>query len=103
MNEEVMASMVSWLPILFMLCIFYFLLYKPQKRAREAREEMLNSLKVGARVVTIGGIYGTIDEIYSETLKLRIAENVVIEVGRGAISTIVEKAAQPEELVTEEK
>ena len=103
MNEEVMASMVSWLPILFMLCIFYFLLYKPQKRAREAREEMLNSLKVGARVVTIGGIYGTIDEIYSETLKLRIAENVVIEVGRGAISTIVEKTAETEELAVEEK
>ena len=102
MNEEAMAAMVSWLPILFMVCIFYFLLYKPQKKAREAREEMLNNLKVGARVVTIGGIYGTIEEIYTETLKLKIAENVVIE-GRGAISTIVEKAAQPEELVTEEK
>lgn len=103
MNEEAMAAMVSWLPILFMVCIFYFLLYKPQKRAREAREEMLSNLKVGARVVTIGGIYGTIEEIYTETLKLKIADNVVIEVGRGAISTIVEKAVQPEELVTEEK
>lgn len=103
MSEETMASMLSWLPILFMLFIFYFLLYKPQKRAREAREAMLNSLKVGARVITIGGIYGTIDEIYSETLKLRIAENVVIEVGRGAISTIVEKTAEVEELATEEK
>ncbi len=103
MNEEAMAAMVSWLPILFMVCIFYFLLYKPQKRAREAREEMLSNLKVGARVVTIGGIYGTIEEIYTETLKLKIAENVTIEVGRGAISMIVEKATQPEELVTEEK
>lgn len=103
MSEEAMASMLSWLPILFMLFIFYFLLYKPQKRAREAREAMLNSLKVGARVITIGGIYGTIDEIYSETLKLRIAENVVIEVGRGAISTIVEKTSEVDELATEEK
>ena len=103
MNEEAMAAMVSWLPILFMVFIFYFLLYKPQKKAREAREEMLSNLKVGARVITIGGIYGTIEEIYTETLKLKIADNVAIEVGRGAISTIVEKAAQPEELVTEEK
>ena len=101
MNEEAMASMISWLPILFMLFIFYFLLYKPQKKAREERDKMLNSLQVGARVVTIGGIYGTIDEIYSETLKLKIADNVVIEVGRGAISNIVEKAAQSEELATE--
>ena len=103
MNEEAMASMLSWLPILFMLFIFYFLLYKPQKKAREAREEMLSNLQVGVRVITIGGIYGTIEEIYTESLKLRIAENVVIEVGRGAISTIIEKTAQPEELVTEEK
>ncbi len=91
MSEEAMASMISWLPILFMVCIFYFLLYKPQKRAREERETMLSSLQVGARIVTIGGIYGTIEEIYSETLKIKIAENVVIEVGRGAVSTIVEK------------
>ncbi len=98
MSEEAMASMISWLPILFMLVIFYFLLYKPQKRAREERDKMLNSLQVGARVVTIGGIYGTIDEIYSETLKLKIAENVVIEVGRGAISTIVEKTKEEVEV-----
>ena len=98
MNEEAMASMISWLPILFMLCIFYFLLYKPQKRAREERDKMLSSLKVGVRVITIGGIYGTIDEIYTETLKLKVAENVVIEVGRGAISTIVEKSKEEIEI-----
>ncbi|MBQ7705246.1 MAG: preprotein translocase subunit YajC [Selenomonadaceae bacterium] len=86
-----MASMISWLPILFMLFIFYFMLYKPQKRAREERDKMLSSLQVGARVITIGGIYGTIEEIYTETLKLKIAENVAIEIGRGAVSTIVEK------------
>lgn len=90
MNEEAMAAMVSWLPILFMLFIFYFLLYKPQKKAREERDKMLKSLQVGTRVITIGGIYGTIDEIYSETIKLKIAENVVIEIGRGAVSTIVQ-------------
>ena len=89
MNEEAMAAMLSWLPILFMLLIFYFMLYKPQKKAREARDQMLRSLQVGARIMTIGGIYGTIDAIYTETIKLKIAENVVIEVGRGAVSMIV--------------
>ena len=90
MNEEAMAAMVSWMPILFMLFIFYFMLYKPQKRAREERDKMLNSLQIGARIITIGGIYGTITEIYSETIKIKIAENVVIEIGRGAVSMIVE-------------
>jgi preprotein translocase subunit YajC len=90
MNEEAMAAMLSWLPIMFMLFIFYFMLYKPQKKAREERDKMLNSLQVGARVITIGGIYGTISAIYSDTLKLNIAKNVEIEIGRGAVSMIVE-------------
>jgi preprotein translocase subunit YajC len=90
MNEEAMAAMLSWLPILFMLFIFYFMLYKPQKKARDERDKMLKSLQVGARVVTIGGIYGTISKIYTETIKLKIADNVEIEVGRGAVSMIIE-------------
>ena len=94
MNEEAMAAMLSWFPILFMLVIFYFMLYKPQKKAREERDKMLKSLQVGARIVTIGGIYGTITEIYTETIKIKIAENVVIEVNRGAVSMIVENAAE---------
>ena len=91
MNEEAMAAMLTWMPILFMMFIFYFMLYKPQKKAREERDKMLKSLQIGNRIITIGGIYGTIKEIYTETIKIKIAENVVIEVGRGAVSTIVEK------------
>ena len=94
MNEEAMAATLSWLPILFMVFIFYFMLYKPQKKAREERDKMLSSLQVGARIMTIGGIYGTITEIYTETLKIKIAENVVIEIGRGAVSMIVESKPQ---------
>ena len=90
MNEESMAAMLSWLPIMFMLFIFYFMLYKPQKKAREERDKMLKSLQVGARIITIGGIYGTISKIYTETIQLKIADNVEIEVGRGAVSMIVE-------------
>ena len=90
MNEEAMAAMLSWMPILFMVFIFYFMLYKPQKKAREDRDKMLKSLQIGARIITIGGIYGTITEIYTETIKIKIAENVVIEIGRGAVSMIVE-------------
>ena len=94
MNEDAMAAMLSWFPILFMLVIFYFMLYKPQKKMRDERNKMLQSLQIGARIVTIGGIYGTITEIYTETLKIKIAENVIIEVNRAAVSMIVEKSAE---------
>ena len=88
MTEDTMAAMVSWMPILFMVAIFYFLLYKPQQKARKDRENMLSRLHMGMRVVTIGGIYGVIDDIEGEILKLKVAENVVIEVNRSAISAI---------------
>lgn len=89
MSEDTMAAMVSWMPILFMVVIFYFLLYKPQQKARRERESMLNHLHVGTRIVTIGGIFGTIDELDDEIIKLKIAENVIIDVSRGAVSSIV--------------
>ena len=50
MGNEAMASMISWLPIIFMLVIFYFLLYRPQKQARQEREKMLAALQVGVEV-----------------------------------------------------
>ena len=90
MNEDTMAAMMSWMPIIFMVAIFYFLLYKPQQKARKDRENMLNRLHIGMRVVTIGGIYGTIDDIDGEILKIQIAENVIIDVNKGAVNSIVE-------------
>lgn len=88
MTEDTMAAMVSWMPILFMVAIFYFLIYKPQQKARKDRETMLNRLHIGMRVVTIGGIFGVIDDLTEEIIHLKVAENVVIEVSRNAISAI---------------
>ena len=91
MENEAMASMISWLPIIFMLVIFYFMLYRPQKQARQEREKMLAALQVGVEVVTIGGIYGTITALDEESLKLKIAEGVEIKISRQAVNMLVQK------------
>jgi len=91
MGNEAMASMISWLPIIFMLVIFYFLLYRPQKQARQEREKMLAALQVGAEVVTIGGIYGTITALDEETVNLKIAEKVEIKISRQAVNMVAQK------------
>ena len=91
MDNEAMAGILSWAPILFMLLIFYFLLYRPQKRARQERDEMLGSLKIGVEIVTIGGIYGTISELNEEFVKLKIADNVEIKISKNAIGTLAAK------------
>ena len=89
MDSEMTATLASWGPIAAMLVIFYFLLYRPQKKAQREREEMLNSLKKGSKVVTIGGIYGTIVELKEEVIKLKIADNVEIEMSRSSVNSIV--------------
>ena len=89
MDIETTSMLATWGPILVMVVIFYMLLYRPQKKAQQERDQMLSSLQKGSRIVTIGGIYGTITELNEKTIKLKIAEKVEIEMARGSVSSIV--------------
>lgn len=86
MSPEMAAALGTWGPIIIMVAIFYFLLYRPQKNAQKRRMSMLDSLKTGNRVMTIGGIYGTIVAIDDTKVELKIAEHTVIEVARSSIN-----------------
>ena len=79
----------TWGPIVVMIAIFYFLLYRPQKKQQNRRRAMLDNLKKGDQVITIGGIYGTIVELGDTSLKLKIADGVVIEVVRSSVTANV--------------
>ncbi|MCB5725482.1 MAG: preprotein translocase subunit YajC [Mitsuokella jalaludinii] len=79
----------TWGPIVVMIAIFYFLLYRPQKKQQNRRRAMLDNLKKGDQVITIGGIYGTIVELGDTSLKLKIADGVVIEVVRSSVNANV--------------
>ena len=79
----------TWGPIVVMIAIFYFLLYRPQKKQQNRRRAMLDNLKKGDQVTTIGGIYGTIVELGDTSLKLKIADGVVIEVVRSSVNANV--------------
>ncbi len=68
---------------------FYFLIIRPQQTRQRQQRELMAAIKPGDRVVTVSGIYGTIESVDAETVMLRIAENVDVEVARGAISQIV--------------
>lgn len=90
MDMDIATTLATWGPIVVMLIIFYFLLYRPQKQAQRERENMLNNLQKGARVVTIGGIYGTISSLNEKIVKLKIADRVEIEVARSSIGSVVD-------------
>jgi preprotein translocase subunit YajC len=70
--------------------IFYFLLIRPQQKQKRERETMLTALKKGDRVVTTGGLYGTITGLEEQKVVLRVADQVRLEFDRAAIARIVE-------------
>lgn len=85
-------SLVGLLPILLIFLVFYFLLIVPQQRQRRKTQEMLSNLKTGDRVVTSGGIYGTVTGFRNSAVQLQVANQVRIDVARTAIAGL-----QPEE------
>ena len=84
--------------------IFYFLIIRPQNKKKKEAADMLKSLKKGDRVVTIGGIHGTIQSIKEDNVVLKIDGNTKMTFSRSAISSVVEQsrpakkaAPEPEE------
>lgn len=76
------------LPIFLILIIFYVLLILPAQRRQKKTAQMLQALKNGDKVVTNGGIYGTIVGLDGDAVQLRIAEQVKIKVARSAIAGV---------------
>lgn len=77
--------LVQLIPFALVLAIFYFIILLPMKKRQKKVQEFLGGLKVGDRVITSGGIYGSITKITDQSLQLQIAQNVRIEVARSAI------------------
>jgi len=76
---------VQFIPFLLILGIFYFIILLPMKKRQQKVQAFLDALKVGDRVITSGGIHGSITKLSDQTLQLQIANNVRIDVSRSAI------------------
>ena len=77
--------------LVFMFGIFYFLLIRPQQQQQKQRYQMLSALKTGDRVVTAGGLHGVITKLDDDTVLLRIAEKVEVEVQKSGIAGLAAK------------
>ncbi len=83
------AALVQFLPIVAIGLVFYFLVIAPANKQRKKTQEMISSLKKGDRVITTGGIYGTVQGVEPDAVYLKIAENVKVKVARSAVSGVV--------------
>ena len=82
------SGIVGFLPLIFILAIFYLIVFLPARRRQKKLQEMIDSLKSGDKVVTSSGIYGTIVGFKDDRIQLRVAENVKIEMSRNAVTAL---------------
>ncbi len=76
-------------PLIIMIPIFYLLVFRPQQKKQKQFQQMLSQLKKNDKVVTSAGIHGLIVAIKENTLSLKIADNVKIEMDRSSVSRVV--------------
>lgn len=82
---------MAW-PFILMGVIFYVMIYRPQKRDQKKRSEMLDSLKIGTNIVTIGGIFGTITKVQEDRIRIKVAKGVEIHIRKSAVGGVVTTA-----------
>lgn len=105
MDGQMTSSLVMFTAIIL---IFYFLIIRPQKKREKETKDMLNALKKGDKVVSIGGIHGTVITVKDTTVVVKVDDNARIEFTKSAISQVLNKqvtkpASKKDKKANEEK
>ena len=91
------SLLTGFLPLIAIVFIFYFLIIRPQNKKRKETEKMLAALKKGDRVVTIGGLHGTVQNVRDSTVIIKVDDNVKLEFLRSAVSNVITASKEKEE------
>jgi len=79
-------AFLQFVPIILVFAIFYFLLIAPMRKRQKALQSLVENLKKGDRVVTNGGLYGTVAGVEEKSVILKVAENVKVKIAKSAVS-----------------
>ncbi|MBI5241580.1 MAG: preprotein translocase subunit YajC [Elusimicrobia bacterium] len=88
---------VNMIPIAAVFVIFYFFLIRPQQKQMKEHQRMLDSAQKGDRILTTGGLYGTIVGLKGTDLEVRFAENVKLTLARSGVAKVLSSEAAPAE------
>jgi len=85
------GSMFSMLPLFLLIVVFYFLILRPQQKRNKEQQAMMAALQKGDEIVTNGGLLGRVQKVNDNNVSLEIAENVVVQVQKAAVQTVLPK------------
>ena len=79
------------LPFLLVFIVFYFFIIRPQKRREDTRKTMIEAVKKGDRIVTIGGVHGTVTKVDETSVLAQVDDNVKLRFDKNAVASVVTK------------
>lgn len=82
--------LVQLIPFVVIFGIFYLLIIMPARKKQKKHQNMINSLTGGERIITAGGIYGTVTRVMDDRFVIQVDGNTKIEITKGSISTVLE-------------
>jgi len=88
------SFLTAIIPFVLVFVIFYLLIIMPSRRKQKKHQEMVGQLKPGDKIVTTGGIYGTVMGTQQDRIELKIAANTKIDITKSAVAVIVNKPAE---------
>ena len=93
MNSATGSMWTTFIMFGAIILIFYFLIIRPQKKRDKETQAMLDALKKGDKIITIGGIHGTVVAVKEKTVVIKVDDNARIEFLKSAVSTVVNNDA----------
>ena len=84
-DGSAVSPWVQLIPFALVLGIFYFIILLPMRRRQKKVDEFLRSLKVGDKIITSGGLYGSITRLGDQSLQMQVADKVRVEIARSAV------------------
>ena len=84
-------GIMSFLPLIALIAVFYFLILRPQSKRAKDQKAMISALQRGDEVVTVGGEVGTVSKVFDQYVGVEIAENIEVKVQKSSIQTVLPK------------
>ncbi|MEW5733824.1 MAG: preprotein translocase subunit YajC [Thermodesulfobacteriota bacterium] len=97
------SGMSFFIMLIAMFAVFYFLVLRPQQKQAKEQQRMRDSLKKGDRVLTTGGIYGTVSGVDENTVTLEIAQNTRVKFVKAAVASLDKPGTGPAPVGPDEK
>lgn len=94
-TQQGAGGFTSFIPLILMFAIFYFLLIRPQQKKTKEHREMVSNLKKGDRIVTSGGLHARITGLDEQTLTVELADKVRVKLQRGNVAGLLQSAQKP--------